>query len=211
MRKYKLVVGVLLILCGSLWGQSAGEAKQNDSLKIVLIEMLEADVSARDLTDSIENQYGDESLEFEAVCIRESNLNVSQQEQLAGILDKFGWPGNSLVSPDGCFAAFIVLQHSSHDYQKMILPLVYEALDKKEIAGSYVALLVDRIKMFDGEKQVYGSQVVWDEALGGLKVYPIDDEINVDTRRKEVGLPPMKDYLAKMGISYSVPEDSVRN
>lgn len=176
-----------------------------DSLEIVLSNMLAADLAMREKTDSIETVFGSDSKEYARRCEREVEQDRKHQKILGAIIDKYGWPGNNLAGANGCFAAFVILQHSSLDFQKKVLPIVFEANEKREIAGSYVALLVDRIRMSEGEKQVYGSQVVWDEKLGGLTLYPVEDEINVDSRREEVGLPPLKVYLQRMGIEYQPP------
>jgi hypothetical protein len=44
----------------------------------------------------------------------------------------------------------------------------------------------------DKHKQVYGTQ--FHEVGGKMEPYPIEDEANVDKRRKEVGLPPLAEY-----------------
>ncbi|MEZ5358927.1 MAG: DUF6624 domain-containing protein [Candidatus Zixiibacteriota bacterium] len=177
-----------------------------DSLKELLDQMLADDLMIRQQTDSIETLFGDKSDEYKKQCKREVEQDKRHQDELEKIILKYGWPGNNRAGANGCFAAFVVLQHSSHEFQKKYLPAVLEAQKIKEISGSYVALLVDRIRMFDGEKQVYGSQVVWDEEKNGLVVYPIEDEEHVDERRAEVGLMPLAIYLNRMGIEYESPK-----
>jgi hypothetical protein len=44
----------------------------------------------------------------------------------------------------------------------------------------------------ENEKQVYGTQ--FREVNGKMEPFPIEDEANVDERRKEVGLPPLAEY-----------------
>lgn len=208
-KSFLLAVGLMTMI---VIFSTSGPARADDdgvyldSVSNVLDQMLADDLLIRQATDSIEAQYGDDSKEYKEQCKREVDQDKRHQEELAKIIDKYGWPGNNRVGANGCFAAFVILQHSSHEFQKKCLPIVLEANKINEIAGSYVALLVDRIKMFDGEKQVYGSQVVWDEDIGGLKLYPVEDEANVDKRRAEVGLMPIAVYLKRMGIEYEPPK-----
>ena len=53
-------------------------------------------------------------------------------------------------------------------------------------------LLTDWVRVADDEKQVYGTQF---RVVGSkLEPYPIEDEANLDQRRKEVGLPPLAKF-----------------
>ncbi|MFN8254817.1 MAG: DUF6624 domain-containing protein [Bacteroidales bacterium] len=54
----------------------------------------------------------------------------------------------------------------------------------------------------ENKKQLYGTQLMKNNKTGKYEVCPIKDEINVDKRRAEVGLGPLKDYLIMMGIEY---------
>lgn len=55
--------------------------------------------------------------------------------------------------------------------------------------------------MYKGEKQIYGSQITAGED-GTRRVYDIQDEINVNKRRQEVGLMPLEEYAKQFGIKY---------
>ena len=41
------------------------------------------------------------------------------------------------------------------------------------------------------------------------ELYPLEDESKVDEWRKEIGLEPLKDYLARTGIKY-VPSSAAK-
>jgi hypothetical protein len=111
------------------------------------------------------------------------------------ILDRHGWPGRSLVGADGAQAAWLLAQHADHDrpFQRRCLALLREAVQKGEATGAQLAYLTDRLRVADRRRQVYGTQLV---VVGGKPTpAPIEDEANVDRRRKEVGLPPLAEYL----------------
>ncbi len=110
------------------------------------------------------------------------------------VVDKHGWPGKSLVGKDGAMKAWLLVQHADQDhaFQKRCLPLLAEAVKKGQATGQHLAYLTDRVKVADKEKQVYGTQ--FHEVGGKLESYPIEDEANVDQRRREVGLPPLAEY-----------------
>jgi len=132
------------------------------------------------------------------------NLNITRVEE---IIKEFGWPTYTMVGKVAADGAFMVIQHSNTRIQKKYLDQLLEAAKKKEASQSSVALLQDRITANETHYQIYGTQVfqMKDPATGKLSkytYYPIKDEENVDKRRKEMGLIPLKDYLKIFGIDY---------
>ena len=115
--------------------------------------------------------------------------------RLKQIIDCYGWPGKSLVGSDGAHAAWLLVQHADHDrrFQKKCLDLLRQAVQENEAAGEQLAYLTDRLLVAEKKRQRYGTQLrVVD---GQLVPYPIENEAEVDQRRKRVGLPPLQEYL----------------
>jgi hypothetical protein len=121
---------------------------------------------------------------------------------LKEVIDRRGWPGKSLVGADGANAAWLLVQHADQDraFQKRCLPLLAAAVKKGEATGAQLAYLTDRVRVGAGEKQVYGTQ--FRTVDGKLEPQPIEDEANVDRRRKEVGLPSLAEYRKQMEKTY---------
>ncbi|HET9212593.1 MAG TPA: DUF6624 domain-containing protein, partial [Thermoanaerobaculia bacterium] len=71
--------------------------------------------------------------------------------------------------------------------------------DARENGGGkeIVAVLVDDLLITLGHKQKYGTQVDKDEH-GQAYLIPVEDPAKVDVYRKELGLPPLADYLEKL-------------
>ena len=63
-----------------------------------------------------------------------------------------------------------------------------------DLARETVAMMDDRIAVFEGRPQKYGSQIV-DGAL-----YPLLNPDKTDQWRREMGMPPLEDYLRQMGV-----------
>lgn len=72
--------------------------------------------------------------------------------------------------------------------------------------GAHLALLQDRLDLNEGRKQSYGSQVMWSVANNKYFVLPIDDPDNVDSRRSDVGLPPLAEYLSVWEMKWDVEQ-----
>jgi len=166
----------------------------NQKLSLELFHIFVLDQKARG--------YG---LKFPDMSLKNvDSLNIIRIEE---IIKEHGWPTYSMVGKVAADGAFMVIQHSTTAIQKKYLPLLLEAAKKKEASGESVALLKDRIMAAEEHVQYYGTQVfqVKNPQTGKLSrytYYPIKDEANVDIRRKEMGLIPLKDYLKKFRIDY---------
>ena len=68
-----------------------------------------------------------------------------------------------------------------------------------------MAYLEDRILVYQGKEQIYGSQMRYNK-LGKYEFYPIMDEINVDKRRAAVNLELLEDSATDFGVVYTLPK-----
>jgi hypothetical protein len=69
-----------------------------------------------------------------------------------------GWPGETLVGPAAAHAVWLLVQHAPHDFQEECLPLLEDAVARGDASPRDLAYLTDRVLMFRGEPQVYGTQ-----------------------------------------------------
>ncbi len=135
----------------------------------------------------------------EAEAMQEmQRVDKLNQEQICKILDSRGLVGSDKVG-DAVGTFWAVIQHSDINIQKKYLPLFQEAALKGDIAKEGVAMMEDRINMFEGKPQRYGSQIEEDEH-GNPRLYQLLDESKVDEWRSEMGMEPLEDYLRKMRI-----------
>ena len=110
---------------------------------------------------------------------------------LKGVIAARGWPLRSQVGEEGANAAFLIVQHATHDtaFQASALALMERAVADSEAKGSDVAMLADRIAVQRGQKQQYGTQA---KITGGKVILdPIEDSAHVDQRRAALGMPPL--------------------
>jgi hypothetical protein len=75
-----------------------------------------------------------------------------------------------------------------------------KAFNTGEARGQDLALLTDRVRLYEGKPQLYGTQV---KNVNGKFIFaPIEDEPNVDKRRALYGLPPLSEYLETLNEFY---------
>jgi membrane-associated protease RseP (regulator of RpoE activity) len=134
--------------------------------------------------------------EFEDLQKRFRETDKYNRDFLKGVVEKYGWPGKSLVGRIAAQAAFLFAQHSDEDtaFQKLCLEKI-KAMPEGEVSKQHIAMLTDRVLVHEGKKQLFGSQLTMVD--GKLTPSPIEDEANVDARRKEMGMMPLADYIKR--------------
>ena len=96
---------------------------------------------------------------------------------------------------NACAVFWLVIQHAPVELQKKYFNLFEQAARNGDISLEQVAMMDDRIAMHEGLPQRYGSQIV------DGKLYQLLNPDKVDQWRKEMGMPPLDDYLKQMGAN----------
>lgn len=118
--------------------------------------------------------------------------------RLRAIVAEGGWPGTSLVGADGAEAAWLIVQHAIGEphFMRSCHRLLAAAVERGDAPPWQAAMLEDRINMFEGRPQRYGSQLEAD-AEGRPRPYCLEDPRRVEEWRREVGLEPLAERLAR--------------
>ena len=129
-------------------------------------------------------------------------VDVSNTAFLKRVVGERGWPGASVVGRDGAEAAFLIAQHSPDTaFMASVLPLLQRGYLAGEVQGQHLALLTDRVARQHGQPQVYGTQTTL--ANGRFVLDPIADSVNVDARRAQLGIPPLRVYMRLLDSLYN--------
>jgi len=176
-------------------GFNATLAKELDLLK-------EDDQKYRRLREEYRSKYGSDSPEYQKFMQERAQNDSLCLLKAEAIIKQYGYPGKSLVGESRQDAIWLVIQHAPLEKQELYFPLIDAAAQKGEMRKSSWALLVDRIRMSKGQAQIYGSQVIHDYITDSKKFHEIEDEVNVNKRRDEVGLGPLEEYAQRMGVTW---------
>jgi hypothetical protein len=186
-------------------GQAVIEVKEYEQIKKELQTVLNDDQKYRKMSDSVRKNYGQNSsqmLELRKLGLKADSINIAK---LLPILDKYGWLSKEEVGEQGNDALFLVIQHSDLKTQLYYKPMMDKAVFEGKLRKSSYVMLVDRINVGQSKKQIYGTQVHFNEK-GEFSVHPIEDPENVDKRRHEMGLPTMSEYLKHWNKEWNLEE-----
>lgn len=159
---------------------------QNEALRAELIALRQEDLRVRqELLDS--DQLGG------SYVPRMEAVHLKNAARLREIMTEHGWPAEDIVGKDGAEAAWLVAQHAigEPEFQKEVLRLLQECAAAKRIPAWHAAYLEDRIAMYEGRRQRYGSQCADDPRDGRLRPWKLADPKQVNELRSSVGLPPL--------------------
>jgi hypothetical protein len=126
----------------------------------------------------------------------------SDLRRVEALIQRYGYPGKTLVGTPTNEAAFYVLQHSTRIPQ--YLPLIKRAADQGELPFRLYAMMLDRQLMNEGKPQIYGTQ---GRAYNGQPsfIWPIEDPAHVNERRKKAGFDlSVEDNAKRLDIPYKV-------
>lgn len=107
------------------------------------------------------------------------------------LIQEHGYPSKKLVGKRGMYWFFVLIIHQDNDGS-----LQNKCLENCDFEIKDRAYLIDRIKVNQGKKQVYGTQFQYDSQKQILMPKPIENPKDVDKRRKKCGLDPLKVEMA---------------
>lgn len=174
-------------------------AKQLDSV-------YQLDQKQRMRIDSFRKAFGAESKELAELFRDILKQDSTSLVMVSNILDKYGWMGKDKVGENGSLALFSIVHHGSLKVKKKYLPRLKDAIRLGNAEASDGATLEDAVLVESGEKQIYGTQLAFDNDANKAFVIPLEDPLNVDKRRLQVGLIPMKQYVKLSKIDWDADQ-----
>lgn len=121
-------------------------------------------------------------------------VDEKNYKKIAEIIEEIGYPTISKVGKQASFNAWLIIQHHPEgEFQKKCLQLMEKNRDG--VDPQNIAYLKDRVLMYSGKKQIYGTQLKQNEITKKLELYEVEDKEHLDERRKKIGLEPIAEYL----------------
>lgn len=127
----------------------------------------------------------------------------------------YGWLDYKLVGQHAEKACFYIIQHSDYKLQMKCLTQLKKSVDSGNSDPYHYAMMMDRIRISRGKKQLYGTQLKAKQGKlyisenpikfdpNEWELYETKDERKVNQRRSKLGLKPLEvDLHEKFNIEY---------
>jgi hypothetical protein len=180
-----------------------------DSLRIVLELMFDEDQKIRRiLVDSI----GLDSPEAPKYIYKMNSIDAQNKIKIESILEKYGWIEQSRIGRKAAEAIFYVIQHSNLEFMERYFGQFKALAERGEANRTLCAMMEDRLRMWKGQKQIYGSQ-----AGNGFRadksnaIWPIENPAIVNQLRKEAGFTTTVEENAKQLKADYNPNEKLPN
>lgn len=160
------------------------------TLPVELIAMADEDARVR-------NQLAASGALFDGYHPAMQAVHDRNAARLDALIEDGGWPSAGKVGPQAAAAAWSIVVHAiaRPDFQRRCLALLWQEAEAKRVPPRQAAMLEDRVRVFEGRPQLYGTQLDWLED-GSIGPFPIEDPDHVEERRDAVGLPSLAEDLA---------------
>jgi len=125
---------------------------------------------------------------------RMQEIHIQNAARLRELIAQHGWPAEDIAGKDGAEAAWIIAQHAVGEpaFQCDALRLMQAAATEGRSPAWHAAYLEDRIAMYEGRPQRFGSQWVDDPRDGRIRPWKLADPERVNELRASVGLKPLR-------------------
>jgi hypothetical protein len=162
----------------------------DESLEKALLDMEARDQAMRaELTAA-----GELNVAYHPRLEEVQRANTSRLRQIIAV---FGWPGTTLVGAKGAQAAWRIALHSIAEpaFMRQCRDAIERASDGGDVPRWQFAIIDDRIRVYEGRPQRYGTQLR--SGPQGLEPHPIENAGRVNSMRMQAGLPPLAQTLAQ--------------
>jgi hypothetical protein len=135
---------------------------------------------------------------------RLEELHRANASRLRQIIAVFGWPGLTLVGEKGAQAAWRIALHSIGEpaFMRQCRDLIDIASHNGDVPRWQFAIIDDRIHVYEGKPQRYGTQLR--NGPDGLEPHPLESDSRVNSMRMHAGLPPLAQTLSRARASQPV-------
>ncbi len=124
------------------------------------------------------------------------NLEIDKKHRdlIESIVHHCGFEAIKSFGEDAVFYTFMIIQHSPDWVMENYIDKFKEAAESGYLRKASLVLMIDRVLVSQGKKQIYGTQYRRNIETGEITFDPIVDPENLDERRREVGLGSFEEY-----------------
>ena len=199
----KVISGLVLLLCFSFACTNNPTTQPVERHELVLdsaaINSQLRQMVRRDQKIQMAHQFGESKEVSDSLYAVQEEIFRNNTDTIRQLFNDYGYLGFNKLGMEGSNNFWLLVQHADHDptFQEAVLDGMDMEVRVGNADGKNYAYLTDRVLVNSGQKQLYGTQVSYKEDFWAIP-RPLQDSANVDKRRSDVGLPPIRDYLNEM-------------
>lgn len=191
-----LIISILLTSCATRLTNNKKAHLKNELEDMVEIDQIAAYIPQGKYKDYSREQWDN----FKDSVFTNNKIKVE------AMFNKYGFLGFDKVGKEGSNHFWLLVQHFDKypEFQKRVLKAMDKEVIMKNANGTDYAYLYDRVKVNAGEKQLFGTQVTYETETTGRAIPKngLIDSADVDKKRMEYNLEPLKDYLNEMTTAH---------
>jgi hypothetical protein len=155
----------------------------NEELRRELLSMRQKDLLVREELLAAGELGGPYHPRMEAI-------HVKNAARLRELIAEHGWPVEDMAGPEGAEAAWLIGQHAigEPEFMRRVLELVRSCAEQGRVPKWQAAYLEDRIALYEGQPQRFGTQGIDDTRDGLDRPWTLADPEHVNEWRASVGL-----------------------
>lgn len=124
------------------------------------------------------------------------DFDKNSSDFIKSIVSEIGLPTITKVGKKASYNAWLLVQHSRElQFQKEYLELLKQ--NEKDINPANIAYLEDRILMYEGKPQIYGTQFVLNRETEKVVLYTIRNAGAVNIRRAKYGMEKLEEHTRR--------------
>ena len=160
---------------------------QNTLKKLVVIDQ----IAASPRSGKYEKYSREQWRKFQDSVFNDNRLIVGK------LYKQYGFLGPNKVGEESSEDFWLLVQHFDKfpQYQKRVLRSMDKEAKKGNVSLMSYAYLYDRVNANSGKKQLFGTQVIYQDNGKAVVKNGLKDSANVDVTRKRYELEPLKEYL----------------
>ena len=150
--------------------------------------------------------------EADSVCFKNNieqaiaYIDSTNFADLIALSKNKGFPTREKVGDFGFQDAWLLLWHHRNSFPetpqwKEIKPFIDEAISKKTLSPDFYALFIDFKRFSENQPQLYGTMFSQLRFSSKYDQTLIEDPKNLNSRRREIGMPSFEDDIRSMGIN----------
>lgn len=155
---------------------------------------------------SVNPQISNYKVILDSMTVIQDSMQKAHLQIITQVLDARGFISKLMVGTKAGQVPFLVIQHSNLKTQKKYYGLFKNAAENGLFEKKLLALLEDRILVFEKKEQLYGTQLFYDKSDSTYYFYPISDVKNLSQRRQSMNLNSIQEYAAIYNIVWNLEE-----